>query len=244
MYNFTEKEFDEVHCLLLRLLKTFKQVCEKENIWYTLAYGTVLGAVRHKGFIPWDADADVCIKLEDVERFRKAFYIHQPEGVLLNDRSKIAHNTKSHDTLYFANYPGYPDIHLDIYPLVGAPNDEKKRIKVWRRNYNIDRVFRSKYVKLEECLEENRRKVAIVKMLDKLIPNSCIKESIRKREHEFDIEKSDYLTALAAPYKPVPKKAWDTITLLPFEDDEFYVPGDWDLYLKSLYGDYMTPKKY
>ena len=73
MYNFTEKEFEEVHGLLLKLLKAFKQICDTEKIWYTLAYGTVLGAVRHKGFIPWDADADVCIKLEDVERFRDAF---------------------------------------------------------------------------------------------------------------------------------------------------------------------------
>jgi lipopolysaccharide cholinephosphotransferase len=244
MYNFTEKEFDEVHSLLLRLLKTFKQVCEKDKIWYTLAYGTVLGAVRHKGFIPWDADADVCIKLEDVERFRDAFYRHQPEGVLLNDRSKVAHNTKSHDTLYFEKYPGYPDIHLDIYPLVGAPNDEKKRIKVWKRNYNLDRVFRSKYVNLDECLEENRRKVYFVKLIDKLIPDGLIKASIRKREEEYDVHTSNYLTALAAPYKPVPKCVWDRIELLPFEDDSFYVPGDWDMYLKTLYGDYMTPRKY
>ena len=244
MYNFTEKEFEEVHVLLLQLLKVFKSICDAEDIWYTLAYGTVLGAVRHKGFIPWDADADVCIKLADVDRFRAAFYKHHPKGIMLNDRKLIKHNTKSHDTLFFEKDPGYPDIHLDIYPLVGAPNDEKKRIKVWKRNYNLDRVFRSKYVNLDECLEKNRRKVSFVKLLDRFIPDSLIKFSIRKRENEYDVNKSDYLTALAAPYKPVPKRVWERIELLPFEDDSFNVPGDWDLYLKTLYGDYMTPRKY
>ena len=244
MYKLSEKELQEVHIGLLKLLKAFKRICDEDGIWYTLAFGTVLGAVRHKGFIPWDSDADVCIKLEDVEKFRTAFYRHKPEGISLLDHDKDSHNTKSHDILYFEKKQVFSDLHLDIYPLVGAPNDLQKQKRIWKRNYFVDRFFRSKYVNLADCLEENRKKVFFVKLIDKLIPDRFIKSNIKKREKEFPVETSDYLTCLAAPYLPVPKRSWETITLMTFEDTEFNVPGNWDLYLKSLYGDYMTPRKY
>lgn len=244
MYKLSESELQDIHRRLLELLKAFKDVCEKENIWYTLAFGTVLGAIRHKGFIPWDSDADVCIHLEDVEKFRTAFRKHKPDGISLNDYDYSPRNTKSHDTLFFEEDPGFADLHLDVYPLVGAPNDKDKQIKVWKRNFFVDRFFRSKYVNLADCLEENRKKVFFVKLIDKLIPDSFIKANIHKREREFNVDESDYWTCLAAPYKPVPKKSWSIVKLMPFEDTEFYVPGEWDLYLTSLYGDYMTPRKY
>lgn len=244
MYKLSDSELQEVHNGLLELLKAFKEVCEKEDIWYSLAFGTVLGAVRHKGFIPWDSDADVAIKLEDVERFRQAFNRHKPEGIKLRNHDEEKCNTKSHDILIFEKEQAFSDLHLDVYPLVGAPNDKDKQKKVWKRNFFMDRFFRSKYVNLKDCLEENRRKVFFVKLIDKFIPDSFIKSNIRKREREYSVETSEYLTCLAAPYLPVPKKSWDSVTLMPFEDTEFNVPGNWDLYLKSLYGDYMTPRKY
>lgn len=244
MYKLTEKELVIVHTGLLRLLKAFKSICDEEDIWYTLAFGTVLGAVRHKGFIPWDSDADVCIKLEDVERFRVAFNKHKPVGIALLDHNREKRNTKSHDILYFEEKQDFSDLHLDVYPLVGAPNNLTKQRSVWKRNFFMDRFFRSKYVNLKDCLEENRKKVFFVKLIDKFIPDSFIKSNIKNREREFPVETSDYLTCLAAPYLPVPKKSWETISSMPFEDIEFNVPGNWDLYLKSLYGDYMTPRKY
>ena len=244
MYKLSDRQLEDIHVKLLELLHAFKVICDKENIWYTLAFGTVLGAVRHKGFIPWDSDADVCIKLEDVEKFRSAFNKHKPEGIALLDHDRENRNTKSHDILCFEEKQFFSDLHLDVYPLVGAPNDLKKQKSVWKRNFFVDRFFRSKYVNLADCLEENRKKVFFVKLIDKLIPDSFIKSNIKKRELEFPVESSDYLTCLAAPYLPVPKKSWETITSVPFENTEFNVPGNWDLYLKSLYGDYMTPRKY
>lgn len=244
MYKLSETELLEIHNSLLELLKAFKTVCDKDGIWYSLAFGTVLGAVRHKGFIPWDSDADVCIKLDDVDRFREAFNNYKPKGVTLLNHDLEQRNTKSHDILCFEEKHSFSDLHLDVYPLVGAPNDLIIQKKVWKRNYFVDRFFRSKYVNLADCLEENRKKVFLVKLIDKLIPDSYIKSNIKKREKEYPVETSDFLTCLAAPYLPVPKMCWETIKLMPFEDTEFYAPGNWDLYLTSLYGDYMTPRKY
>ena len=239
-----DSELQGLRKVELEILKQIDSFCGKNKIKYSLYAGTLIGAVRHKGFIPWDSDADVCIKLEDVERFRSAFNKHKPEGIALLDHDREKRNTKSHDILYFEEKQAFSDLHLDVYPLVGASNDLEKQKSVWKRNFFVDRFFRSKYVNLADCLEENRKKVFFVKLIDKLIPDSFIKSNIKKREKEFPVETSDYLTCLAAPYLPVPKKSWETITVMPFEDTEFNVPGNWDLYLKSLYGDYMTPRKY
>ncbi len=244
MRYYTENELKEIHSLLLGLLKAFKKICDEESVWYTLSYGTLLGAVRHQGFIPWDADADVCLKISDVDKFRDAFYKYKPKGICLIDRSRISHNMQSHDSLCYENNVGYPGIHLDIYPLIGAPNDEKRQLRVWKRNYFLDKLFRTKYVKISDCLKENRLKVSIVKMFDKLLPDSFIKNNIRKRENEFDVNTSDYWTCLASPYKPVNKHVWDKLILMKFEDDEYSVPQNYDLYLKTIYGDYMKPRKY
>lgn len=244
MYKLSDSELTEIHNELLELLKAFKSVCEQEGIWYSLAFGTVLGAVRHKGFIPWDSDADVCIRLADVEKFRMAFENHKPKGIALKNHDAEKHNTKSHDILCFEEKQVFGDLHLDVYPLVGAPNNQNKQVKVWKRNYFIDSFFRSKYVNLSDCLEKNRRKVFFVKLVDKFIPDSFIKANIHKREREFDVDETDYWTCLASPYMPVPKRCWSYVTYMAFEDTEFNVPGEWNLYLTSLYGNYMTPRRY
>ena len=244
MYNLSETQLNDIHNRLLLLLKVFKYICEAEGIWYTLAFGSVLGAVRHNGFIPWDSDADVVIRLEDVGKFRLAFDKYKPDGINLKNYDIDIRNTKSHDVLYYERSQPFNDLHLDIYPLVGAPNDLKIQRIVQCRNYFLDRFFRSKYVNVADCLETNRRKVLLVKLICKFIPDSFIKSNIKKRELEFDVYTSNYLTCLASPYMPVPKICWDSIISVSFEDTKFNIPGNWDLYLSSLYGDYLTPKMY
>ena len=243
MYKLSDSELQDIQRGLLELLKVFKSICEEENIWYSLAFGSVLGAVRHKGFIPWDSDADVYIQLSDNDKFRKAFYKCNPQGIVLNNYNEDKHNTKSHDTLRFESEQSFSDLHLDIYPLIGAPNDIRKHKRVAKMNSLLDRIFRSKYVNLNDCLEENRKKVFFVKLIDKLIPDSIIKSNIKYRERKYDVNDTDYWTSLVSRYT-IPKKCFDRLVMMRFEDTEFYVPGDWDLYLKTIYGDYMTPRKH
>lgn len=67
----TKEEFKRMHELELELLVEFDRVCRMHNINYVISYGTLLGAIRHKGFIPWDDDADLCMLREDYEKFKR-----------------------------------------------------------------------------------------------------------------------------------------------------------------------------
>lgn len=243
-----KENLSELHQLLLKLLVAFKYVCEKGDLWYSLGYGSVLGAVRHHGFIPWDTDADVLIMLPDKEKFREAFTRFKPEGIALKCHDKEKRCLQSHDSLYFEDSSIDSEIHLDIYPLVGAPSDVVLQQKFVSKSCYQDRIIRSKYVDIRKCKKKNRILVAGAKMIDYLIPDRILRKNIYNREHEYCFEESEYLVTLTNYGKAsncIPKEImYDTISA-QFEGIDFKIPKNWDYYLTRIYGsDYMTPKKY
>lgn len=247
MKKLTNDEIKEIQKLDFVLLKEFKKICEKENIWYSLFTGTMLGAVREKGFIPWDTDVDVCIKYPDVEKFRKAFNKYKPEGLRLNNYKENNKCLQSHDTIFYEEKQTLPGVHLDIYPLVGAPSNEKEQEKFCKYTSKADRILRSKYSKLKECRPKYRPIVFMVKLFLFFIPTKVLKRNVVKRENMYNYDKAEYLTILCNYGKSsecYPKKLFDSMTTASFNGESFPILADYDTYLKRTYGDYMTPKKY
>ena len=70
-------DLDELKSIELRLMKVIHDVCTHNNIWYELAYGTLIGAVRHNGFIPWDDDIDIFMYRKDLNKFLEAIERHK-----------------------------------------------------------------------------------------------------------------------------------------------------------------------
>lgn len=245
-----DKDLKKIQEKVFVLLCVFKDICEKENIWYSLSGGTMLGAVRHHGFIPWDSDADVVIMLPDKERFREAFYKHKPEGILLGNYDKDKHNLHSHDTLYFENNDGYEmcDIHLDIFPQVGAPSDYKKQKRFAKSASIWNKIVKSKYVNLKKCLKKNRFLVFCAKIFDFFIPDKCLKSIIRKKENKYDFGSSQYVMAIANYGKAencIPKQIYSEMIKQEFNGVNFLIPKEYDVYLTRYYGaDYMKPRRY
>ncbi len=243
----TDLERKYVHEKCLELLKAFRDICDKENIWYSLAYGTLLGAVRHKGFIPWDTDADVYIFLSDKEKFRDAFHTHKPNGIRLNNFNAEKKCLQSHDMLLFENKMDIEDIHIDIEPLVGAPDSFKEQKRFCKYTKYCDKIIRSKYVDLKQCKKKNVPLVLMAKAIDFFIPDKCLKKNITKRETKYNFETASFLTTLVNYGRPsdcIPKIFFAESVELEFEGTMFKAISRWDDYLKRIYGDYLVPVKY
>lgn len=230
---------------LLNMLKAFKRTCEDNNIWYSLAYGSVLGAVRHKGFIPWDHDADVYILLPDRERLRSAFISPYNDNIYFRNYEATKRCTQCHDSLYVR--VNGKNVHMDIYTLVGAPSDIQKQKKFVKQCHILDRVFKSKYVNIRNCKPKNKLPVFLSKIALLPFSENTIIENIRQRESLYSFNDSEYLMNLCCynREKCMPKEVFLDTTEAMFEDELFMIPKQYDKYLTNLYGpDYMTPKKY
>lgn len=241
------KEAGNIQKDVFRLLCVFKEICEKENIWYSLAYGTMLGAVRHKDFIPWDDDADVMIFLPDKERFRKAFYKHKPDGIGLHNYDAEPENLQSHDTMFYEGVKNRKLI-LDIFPLAGAPSKRKEQQMFAVYCCFADKIVKSKYVNLKLCNKKNRPFVRIIKILEYFIPDKILKNNIKRRETKYDFKEADYLMTISsyADWKScMPRHLFNKMIRQEFHGVEFDIPERYDIYLKRIYGsDYMIPKRY
>ena len=118
---------------LLALYHDFKQFCEKNNIHYCAVGGTAIGTVRHNGFIPWDDDIDVGMPIADYERFLKLTSklpkhlgyaeVEWMGGKVYDKRTTII------ETQFLSRPERYFGAFIDIFPMVGTPNDDAEREK-------------------------------------------------------------------------------------------------------------------
>lgn len=247
MANLSTNQLEELHKALVELTVIFRDVCDKEGIWYSLAFGTMLGAVREKNIIAWDTDVDVFVKYEDITRLRDAFSKIEISGIHYVNHDTSSHNLTSHDNLISTRSNVYHDIHLDIYPIVGAPATKEEQIQVtffW--NY-LDRIIRSKYSEIRYSRPKYKLLVAIAKVIDNIIPEKLLRKNIKCRETKYDMNKTGYWLTLA---NYCPGRSCFPISFLDgYEEKEmggekFKVMKEWDKFLTIVYGDYMTPKKY
>ena len=143
----------EVQKIEYDILVTFDQFCEANHLTYMLAGGTLLGAIRHHGFIPWDDDIDVIMPRNDYDRL-----LQLPKTVIGNEQKKyeIWHwkNSGSHypfikivdpdtyvKTDYIRQKREIPHIWIDVFPLDGNPNDRVKTEKLYKKVARYRRIL-------------------------------------------------------------------------------------------------------
>lgn len=232
---------------ILKLMEAVDSIFEKHDIWYSLSCGSVLGAVRHHGFIPWDEDIDIFIQIEDMDKVRKVLNTSLPEGILLQNYDEDACGS-SHDAIYFSAFPSEL-VHLDIFPLVGTPNSKIQRFIFVKVCHYLNRVFRCKYAVGYFIKGIPKRTIfKILKIALRLFPDPLIRKIYHKLEQAYPIKDSKYLTYIAnegSIRECISKEKYFDTMKCAFEHMQLPIPRDFHFYLTNIYGeDYMTPKQY
>lgn len=244
--NFEEiyKEFRRYQKITMDTLIEFHRVCEKSNIEYELAYGSLLGAIRDNGQIPWDYDIDVFVAFKDKERLIETlkkelddkYYFYCPEV-----------NQKCRHVIMRLAPKGYRSeaLHVDVFYYVGTPNSvEERKLHIEQ----IKRTAHTRYCKLVNCKEEagGNVKKYIRLMLDKM-KYSMKKIEDLKNEYEklcqmYPIDKSDYLVSadVFADWYEFPRILFEETELFHTVDGTFRIPKQYAELLTLVYKDYMN----
>lgn len=248
-----EIKINEIKEIQLEMLKYVKKVCEENNLKYYLCGGTLLGAIRHKGYIPWDDDIDILMPIDDYKKFLNIQ--HEDKGYSLL-------NPYSYDNYYYVfsklvdkrtklvefNYPEIEEmgVYIDIFPLFALPNDSKEQKEFVENILNLyNKNF--KYYRTSWYYSENKFKMvakAILKFpLYIYNKRKNITENILKLMEKYNYEESDYVGFLLTRYpseKEITRKEVyrDTVDV-EFEGEIFSAAIGYEEYLTSLYGDYM-----
>ena len=209
----------------LEIMKVVDRLCRENEIPYSLYGGTLLGAVRHKGFIPWDDDLDICMLREDYDRFISVWQSQDIKDYLLENIDTNSSFTQSftkirkRNTVFMQPFETNVDYHtgifIDIFPLDRVPEGKWRRkmqmlnacfYQLYVREYpDCTRFFFKRYARYNGDKTLGCADFSIVRTMKNLLP--------------FDILNST--------------------VFLPFEDTELMAFKDWDTSLRLSYGDYM-----
>lgn len=242
----------------LNMTKMVIDICEKHNLRYYMLGGTFLGAVRHKGFIPWDDDVDLGMPRPDYEKFLELVKTE------LDPRYKVTNFTFGGSNQYFtqvldlktkikmtANLNSYDyNIWIDIFPLDGMPNNP-----LLRKIHKYKLLYRKMLIQFSDF--ENRInlkvinrplheriliKIAIKTKIGRFLDTQKCLLKIDKTLKKYNYDDCDYVVNFFGAYKfkeMFPKSYYGKGRLYKFEDIEMVGAEEYDKILTQMYGDYM-----
>lgn len=241
---------EELHSALLTILVEFDRICRKHDLKYSLCYGTLLGAVRHKGFIPWDDDVDVIMPRPDYEKFY--LLAHQGElsehFMLSEDRGKKAFYPfcKLLDDRYMIkswSHLEVPYLYVDIFPLDGASDDPKELKKQFSRRFRYNAISA-----LARWAVPDRKRYLLLRLLGlpfylfgTLYGNPRAARNANKYALMYDYDKHERCGnfAFGESQWVFQKDKLFTVEEMPFEDKKFLCMKSYDEFLTMIYGNYM-----
>lgn len=255
------KTLRKVQLVQLEIAKEVKRICLLNDIDYFLDSGTLLGAVRHKGFIPWDDDIDIGMKRLDYEKFisiagneiKKDFLLQtwQSDDNYALPFAKVRKNNTVFIERGAEKSKAHNGIYIDIFPYDSYPISDIARLKQGTLLYIIKRMLlaKCKYTPWAGDSKEKRIIKTIVYFFLQIISIVYTKKSLISKynsvaqKYNNDKNKSHlmYEQAGAARYGEwvVPESCFNDFIELKFEDTFFQCPKEYDIYLESVYSNYM-----
>lgn len=245
----------EIQKVSLNILKNITDIMDREGFNYVLAYGTLIGAIRHKGFIPWDDDVDIMMPRPDYENFIKYAVNHKEEFGCI-------------ETMNMQTTPKYPymitrmcdnryeievdneekcgmGIFVDIYPIDGVGESMKEANTIFKKVAKYPSFI---FLATRKHFRLGLTRGAIKKFLkfpafvfSHIMGKNYFAGKLNSIISSLDYEKSKYVCCVAwdPDFVVYEKKLLRERVKVPFEQYEFYVPKEYDKVLRLTYGDYM-----
>lgn len=253
-----EMTLQEVQQVSLEILKDVHKFCVKNGIKYSLSGGSLLGAIRHNGFIPWDDDIDIQMPRPEYEKFIHSYksehgyqlFSHEVDGC---EDVGIAYTRVCEMNKTYVNTGIQPwqkkdtGLWIDIFPIDGAPDYPRKaKIKIEKMYWmwRLTLAARSKYKLDFGTTESSFVKVRqyFKKLCSYIIPWKIVTLYIKKCQ-EYHYDSSNYIANFSIIHYKFrewqPKTEMSEFVLHRFENEEFYIMKGYDISLSSLYGKYM-----
>ncbi len=254
--NSIDYDLEKIHLQVLDILQEIDRICRKHSISYFLSAGTALGAIRHKGFIPWDDDADIGMLREDFDRFRSIVseeledaYYYQTMGKgssFYRNFDQIGKKNTSFVLYNMKDIKLHHGIHVDIFPFDYVSEDREKREKHVEEVQNYRMLLFQKLVPHVVNTKNLWKRLIINHLYYKMKFRSFhylyhrMEQALRKY---YGVE-DQYVADLLTHYKKVmyfKKSDILPVKYVDFEQLKLPVPGNPEVYLEMMYGDYMTP---
>lgn len=249
-----QNKLHECHVLLL---EEVKRICKKHGLQYFAIAGTLLGAVRHQGAIPWDDDMDLGMLREEYDKFLEAagseldcrFFlqnIYTDPGyglnfskLLLRDTVMIERNS--------ADNSACKGIYIDIFPLDNAPDDVRLREKQDKSTYFLKRLLLAKQGYKVYDSHDTKKKLAygILWAMAAFSSKERICARLEAAIQKYNAAPTQMIVNVGGAYgyrKEMLRRDWFHGSVeLPFENTTISAPAEYAAYLTYFYGDYMTP---
>lgn len=244
------KNIRQLQNVLIEMIRFIDKICRENDIMYYIYGGTALGAVRHKGFIPWDDDLDICMTYENYEKFKEALKKENNENYFLQEwyiaKSKYleyAKLRKNGTTFIEKQFMDRKDLHqgifVDIFILHKCPED----IKIQKK------LFNEAHFSLGIGLSERGWKPKtffqkLVFLLYKIIPKRIVVDKLLKDIYSYDSLTENYkynvfMDRPAFNQAVFDREQFEFPSENEFEGMKLYGVKDMDSLLKQFYGDYM-----
>lgn len=222
----------EIQAVEKDILSYVDALCEKYKLRYWVCGGTLLGTIRHKGFIPWDDDVDIFLPWEDYQKLIEVFEENDRYSMLgmgtsqINEFCDIFAKAVDMRTLLCENIGTVKKINpvgIDVFPLIGLPRDEGERHLFFLGYHELNRsIWQDFYARNGDA-------------------DIFSKWYMKQREYldKYDFDKADYVGVLGTAYGErdcTGVSVYQSTLRLPFEDIEVNVPAGYKEYLDNLYG--------
>lgn len=240
------RSLKDIHQILLHIAIAFVEVCERHKIPYFMIGGTMLGSIRHKGFIPWDDDMDFGVYSDDYDKLK----------MYLKRDLKAPYRCISFENCEYVKYPFFkvedsstcvldktvdlpieemPGLNIDIFPIFPCKRKSLKNIRV----FGMIKLVSFLYL---ESSENSKLKKSIRSLL-RTIFYGLTKDKLLKRilglAHSMTGDDKGNLFGRWKGKEIFPKNVYDALESYPFETTFFYGIKNFDFYLRQMYGDYM-----